>query len=158
MRSTVLLDPARLERADTTTQREPFPFMVAHGQLPPEAHTDLDRDFPRYSSAGFFPYDPGDCGPAINTLIDNLTSRAFASVIGQHLGIETWAIPDAGHPVSPAQQAPRHDPHRQPIQDRHRPDLSQHAVAGHQQRLPALSAQDRRHRQHRRARTHAAIR
>ena len=88
MRSTVLLDPARLERADTTTQREPFPFMVAHGQLPPEAHTDLDRDFPRYSSAGFFPYDPGDCGPAINTLVDNLTSREFASVIGQHLGID----------------------------------------------------------------------
>ena len=91
MRSTVLLDPARLERADTTTQREPFPFMVAHGQLPPEAHTDLDRDFPRYSSAGFFPYDPGDCGPAINTLIDNLTSREFASVIGQHVSVNGTA-------------------------------------------------------------------
>lgn len=85
---TVLLDPARLERADTTIRREPFPFMVAHGQLPSEAHLALDQDFPRYSSAGFFPYDPSDCGPTINTLIENMTSRNFASVIGEHLGIE----------------------------------------------------------------------
>lgn len=88
MRSTVLLDPARLDRADTTVQHEPFPFMVAHGQLPREALADLDRDFPRYRSAGFFPYDPGDCGPAITTLIENMTSQAFANVVGQRLGIE----------------------------------------------------------------------
>ena len=88
MRSTVLLDPARLERADTTTQRDPFPFMVAHGQLPHEAHIDLDRDFPRYRSAGFFPYDPQDCGPAINILIENMTSQAFANVVGMRLGID----------------------------------------------------------------------
>ena len=88
MHSTVLLDPARLERADTTIQKEPFPFLVAHGQLPREAYTDLDRDFPRYSSAGFFPYDPADCGPTINQLIDNVTSPEFAQVLGKHLDIE----------------------------------------------------------------------
>ena len=91
MRSSILLDPARLDRADTTVQSDPFPFMVAHGQLPREASADLDRDFPRYASAGFFPYDPADCGPAINSLVDNLTSNAFASVIGARLGIDNLA-------------------------------------------------------------------
>jgi len=91
MRSSILLDPARLDRADTTVQSEPFPFLVAHGQLPREASADLDRDFPRYASAGFFPYDPADCGPAINSLVDNLTSNAFASVIGARLGIDNLA-------------------------------------------------------------------
>ncbi|HXE78321.1 MAG TPA: 2OG-Fe(II) oxygenase [Rhodanobacter sp.] len=88
MHSTVLLDPSRLQRADTTIQKEPFPFLVAHGQLPREASAELDRDFPRYSSAGFFPYDPTDCGPSINQLIDNVTSPAFAQVLGKHLDIE----------------------------------------------------------------------
>jgi hypothetical protein len=91
MRSSILLDPARLDRADTTVQSDPFPFLVAHGQLPREASADLDRDFPRYASAGFFPYDPADCGPAINSLVDNLTSNAFASVIGARLGIDNLA-------------------------------------------------------------------
>jgi len=88
MHSTVLIDPARLERVDTTIQKEPFPFVVAHGQLPQEALADLDRDFPHYSSAGFFPYDPAECGPSINMLIDNVTSTEFAHVLGQHLDIE----------------------------------------------------------------------
>ncbi len=91
MRSSILLDPARLDRADTTVQLEPFPFLVAHGQLPREARGDLERDFPRYSSAGFFPYDPSDCGPSINLLVDNVTCGAFAGVIGKRLGIDNLA-------------------------------------------------------------------
>ena len=88
MGAVVLLDPARLDRPDTIIQHEPFPFMVAHGQLPDEVRSDLDRDFPRYASAGFFPYEPADCGPSVNTLVDNLTSPAFARAIGERLGIE----------------------------------------------------------------------
>jgi len=88
MSAAVLLDPARLDRPDTTVQHQPFPFMVAHGQLPDEVRGDLDRDFPHYASAGFFPYDPADCGPSVNTLIENMTAPAFARVIGQRLGIE----------------------------------------------------------------------
>lgn len=88
MGAVVLLDPARLDRPDTTVQQHPFPFMVAHGQLPDEMRGDLDRDFPRYASAGFFPYEPGDCGESVNRLVENLTSAAFARAIGQHLGIE----------------------------------------------------------------------
>lgn len=88
MSAAVLLDPARLDRPDTTVQQQPFPFMVAHGQLPDEVRGDLDRDFPRYASAGFFPYDPADCGPSVNALIENMTSPAFARAVGQRLGID----------------------------------------------------------------------
>jgi hypothetical protein len=84
----MLLDPARLDRSDTDVRREPFPFLIAHGQLPEEARADLDRDFPRYASAGFFPYDASDCGPTVNELVDDLTSPQFARVIGERLGID----------------------------------------------------------------------
>ncbi len=87
MSPAVLLDPARLDRPDTTVFKDPFPFMVAHGQLPDEARSDLDRDFPPYGSAGFFPYDRGECGPSVNTLINDLTSPAFARAVGERLGI-----------------------------------------------------------------------
>ncbi|WP_109127001.1 2OG-Fe(II) oxygenase [Dyella sp. C11] len=88
MNSAALLDPARLDRPDTDVRAEPFPFLIAHGQLPDEARNDLERDFPRYASAGFFPYDPSDCGPSVNALVDRLSSAEFASAIGRHLGID----------------------------------------------------------------------
>jgi len=88
MNATVLLDPIRLDRPDTDIRSQPFPFMIAHGQLPDEARSDLERDFPKYASAGFFPYDPVDCGPSVNALVEQMTTPAFASAIGRHLGIE----------------------------------------------------------------------
>ena len=91
MSTAVLLDPARLDRPDTLVLTQPFPFMVAHGQLPNEARSELHRDFPSYTSAGFFPYDPGDCGPSVKALIADLTSPAFACAIGQRLGIDNLA-------------------------------------------------------------------
>ncbi|MBA2078504.1 2OG-Fe(II) oxygenase [Rhodanobacter sp. PCA2] len=91
MNPAALLDPARLDRPDTLIRHEPFPFMIAHGQLPDEARGDLDRDFPPYSSAGFFPWNPDDCGPSVNALVEQLVAPAFAGLIGQRLG-----IPDLG--------------------------------------------------------------
>lgn len=88
MSATVLLDPARLDRPDTDIRREPFPLLIAHGQLPDDARGDLERDFPRYASAGFFPYDPADCGPSVNALVRHLTAAEFASAIGKRLGID----------------------------------------------------------------------
>jgi hypothetical protein len=88
MNATVLLDPIRLDRPDTDIREQPFPFMIAHGQLPDEARSDLERDFPKYASAGFFPYDASDCGPTVNTLVQQMTTPQFASAIGRHLGIE----------------------------------------------------------------------
>jgi hypothetical protein len=88
MNATVLLDPIRLDRPDTDVRQQPFPFMIAHGQLPDEARSDLERDFPKYTSAGFFPYDAADCGPSVNALVGQMTTPAFASAIGRHLGID----------------------------------------------------------------------
>ncbi len=83
-----LIDPARLDRPDTEVRLQPFAFMMAHGQLPDEDRDALERDFPRYGEAGFFPWDPADCGPSVNALIEQLTTPEVASAIGKRLGIE----------------------------------------------------------------------
>lgn len=82
-----LLDPQRLEQADTIVRAEPFAFVVARGQLPDAARTTLAKDFPRYTGAGFFPHEERDCGPSINRLIGELVSPAFADAIGTRLGL-----------------------------------------------------------------------
>ncbi len=86
-----LPNAARLDRPDTLVRREPFPFLVAHGLLPDEAREALERDFPRYAGAGFFPYDETDCGPAVAALIARLTAPEFAGRIGELLGIGNLA-------------------------------------------------------------------
>lgn len=83
-----LLDPHALDRADTLVRDEPFAFLIAQGQLPDAARAELDADFPRYPSAGFFPHERKDCGPSINALIDELTSADMAERIGRHLDID----------------------------------------------------------------------
>lgn len=88
---TRLLDPTRLERTDTVVRAQPFAFLIAREQLPDGARAGLDADFPRYPSAGFFPHEAKDCGPSLNRLIDDLTSREFADAIGARLG-----LPDLG--------------------------------------------------------------
>jgi hypothetical protein len=87
-----LIDSARLDRADTSLYSEPFPFLIARGQLPLAAAADLDRDFPNYRSAGFFPYQSHDCGPSIVAAIHALTSREYARELGSKLG-----VPDLEH-------------------------------------------------------------
>ncbi len=86
--SPALFDPARLDRADTLVRDAPFHFLVAHEQLPDVAESELERDFPKYSGAGFFPYEEKDCGPSINALIRQLTDPAVASAVGTRLGID----------------------------------------------------------------------
>ena len=83
-----LLDVARLDRPDTIVAGRPFRFLVAKGQLD-EARADaLCADFPRYGSAGFFPYEPADCGPTLRGLIDEIRAPAFAEALGRKLGLE----------------------------------------------------------------------
>ena len=82
-----LIEPARLDTAATRVAREPFAFVIAHDQLPRSAQRQLAEDFPRYGSAGFFPYDSEDCGPSINRLVGEITARPFADALGERLGI-----------------------------------------------------------------------
>jgi len=83
-----LFDPAHLDRPDTVVRAQPFHFLVAQRQLPEGRCEELKRDFPRYSGAGFFPYEAADCGLGINRLIADLTEPAVASAVGARLGID----------------------------------------------------------------------
>ncbi len=83
-----LFDPAHLDRADTLVGRQPFPFLVARDQLPDASRAELERDFPKYAGAGFFPYEEKDCGPSVNRLIADLTEPSVATAVGVKLGID----------------------------------------------------------------------
>jgi 2OG-Fe(II) oxygenase superfamily len=82
-----LFDPALLEGPDTVVRDQPFHFLIAHDQLPAASAKTLERDFPKYASAGFFPYEEKDCGPSINELVRELIDPAVASMVGAKLGI-----------------------------------------------------------------------
>ena len=82
-----ILSVNRLAAADMLVRESPFPFLVAKNQLPLDAAEALDRDFPRYSDAGFFPYDSDECGPSFNALVAEMTAPKLANVIGQRLGV-----------------------------------------------------------------------
>lgn len=83
-----LFDPSRLDRADTVVRTDPFCFLVAREQLPERAAADLERDFPKYAGAGFFPYEEKDCGPSVNRLVADLIDPAVATAVGKRLGID----------------------------------------------------------------------
>jgi hypothetical protein len=74
--------------AAALVRSEPFPFLVAKDMLAPDAAPALAAAFPKYRGAGFFPHADSDCGPAINTLVAELTAPAFADALGGRLGIE----------------------------------------------------------------------
>ncbi len=82
-----MLDPTRLERADVLVAQAPFAFLVAPAQLADDDREALLRDFPRYGSAGFFPYREQDCGPALRGLVEELKGGGIADAIGRRLGI-----------------------------------------------------------------------
>ncbi|GAB3318793.1 2OG-Fe(II) oxygenase [Luteimonas notoginsengisoli] len=85
------LDPHGLERPDVVVAHEPFRFLIATAQLREAGREALLRDFPRYGSAGFFPYRERDCGPSIRALVAEFSGSAFARSLGARLG-----IPDLG--------------------------------------------------------------
>ena len=87
----VALDPASLDTPDTVVVHEPFSFIVARNQLSDESRHVLKTDFPAYRGAGFFPYDPADCGPSVRRLIDSLLAAPFANAVGAKLGIPDLA-------------------------------------------------------------------
>jgi hypothetical protein len=80
------LDLSRLQRNLRVAHR-PFDFLSAHGLLDAADRERLLRDFPRYGSAGFFPYRERDCGESVRALVAELVSPAFADALGAHLGI-----------------------------------------------------------------------
>lgn len=83
-----LLDMARLA-ACSGSAATPFPLFALDGMLPADAIEAIDADFPRYRSAGFFPYADEDCGPAVRRLVAEMTSPEFGHAVGAQLGIES---------------------------------------------------------------------
>jgi hypothetical protein len=82
-----MLDASRLASSDTFSTSEPFPLLVVTGMLPATRQHALLADFPDYRSAGFFPYDPAECGPAVQALVEEITSSAFVDALGARLEI-----------------------------------------------------------------------
>lgn len=83
----VLIDAAHLDDARTEIWEQPFPFLVARSQLPMSAAVALANDFPTYPGAGFFPYDASECGPSLVSVVESLSSPAYARELGQRLGV-----------------------------------------------------------------------
>lgn len=84
----MVLDLTRLDTAETRHARAPFAYVVAWQLLGLADQAVLLEDFPRYRGAGFFPYLADDCGPAVQALVEELRSPAFAQAVGQGLGLE----------------------------------------------------------------------
>ena len=78
----------RFDAADTLVFQEPFSFLVATDILSEAKRGSLQRDFPKYKEAGFFPYSEEECGPAIIELIEEVTSPEIADQLGDKLGIK----------------------------------------------------------------------
>lgn len=82
--------PLDLQRLATPSPgaATPFPLFVVDDLLPHDAQAALDADFPRYRSAGFFPYDPDDCGASVRRVVEQMTSPEFGDAIGRRLGVD----------------------------------------------------------------------
>jgi hypothetical protein len=83
-----VLKSERFDAADTLVKRDPFPFVIAKDILSQSERKALVDDFPKYEEAGFLPYSGQECGPAVNRLIEELTSPKVADKLGEKLGIE----------------------------------------------------------------------
>lgn len=81
----------RLDNPAVHLRHEPFSFLVATDMLRPEARDALQRDFPRYPEAGFFPHEAKDCGPAVNRLVAEITAPAFVDALGGKLGVPSMS-------------------------------------------------------------------
>jgi hypothetical protein len=79
--------PARLEPPVAVVHESPFRFLVSSGVLDPAAREALLEDFPRYSGAGFFPYEEADCGPSVRALVAALNRREVADALGAQIGL-----------------------------------------------------------------------
>jgi hypothetical protein len=67
--------------------KEPFFYFLAERVLTPQALEAIKRDFPSINSAGIFPAEDLDAGPAFAALIEEIRSKPFAQLIERKIGI-----------------------------------------------------------------------
>jgi hypothetical protein len=68
--------------------KEPFFYFLAEKVLTPEALVAIRTDFPSIRSAGIFPAEDLDAGPAFAALIAEIRSRPFEELIGRKIGVQ----------------------------------------------------------------------
>ncbi|RLU04104.1 MAG: 2OG-Fe(II) oxygenase [Ketobacter sp.] len=91
LQQTEMSTPVELSLAGVDVHQEPFPFLVAGNVLNKKYSALLDEQFPNIRGAGYLPYEPEQCGPLFNDLINTMTSPEFANQLGDLLGIEQMA-------------------------------------------------------------------
>lgn len=82
-----LLKPSIFEKPEAVIRSNPFPFTVVKEALPESARAQIAADFPDYQRSGFFPYQPSECGPSVQRVIEEMLSPAFADTLGDLLGV-----------------------------------------------------------------------
>ncbi len=82
-----LLLARRLAALGVRIFHQPFSFLIADGMLRADAMPELQRDFPLYPEAGFFPHQIEDCGPSVNALIAEIVAPEFSDALGERLGV-----------------------------------------------------------------------
>lgn len=71
-----------------TVVREPYPYLVARGVLPPDTMDAINRDFPDIPKAGFFPLTTMGRHGAFDLLLKDLESPALADVLSEKFGVD----------------------------------------------------------------------
>ena len=71
----------------------PFPHVVSSDVLPQARRAELERDFPDISITGFVPPEDYPAGEAFDELVADVTSPAFAALLGNKFGIDLVSKP-----------------------------------------------------------------
>lgn len=74
-------------------EREPFDFMAIPNILNPSHLAAIRADFPVIDKPGLYPLAGLDYGPAFGTLLDDVQSDQFRTVIAQKFGIDLEGLP-----------------------------------------------------------------
>jgi SM-20-related protein len=73
--------------------REPYSFFLGSGVLKEEAIPDLKRDFPNITKPGYLTVDEVDMKGKFKTLVDEIESDEFSSVLSEKFGINLNQYP-----------------------------------------------------------------
>jgi SM-20-related protein len=77
----------------TPLVREPFQHLIVSGFIGPAALKAINADYPKISTAGSFPVDQVNFGPAFQTLLDELESDEFREAFEEKFGLDLLGRP-----------------------------------------------------------------
>ncbi|HWL79314.1 MAG TPA: 2OG-Fe(II) oxygenase [Roseomonas sp.] len=72
---------------------DPYPFVIAHGALRPEALPALRHDFPMLRQTGFHPTDSFTPEGAFAALLRELEGPEIAATLSEKLGVDLTGLP-----------------------------------------------------------------